>query len=153
MKRYIAYLGYLFMHKYYVFMACIQLRVPLVQAIMHDVSKFYLSEFFAYADCFYDEQGNSQYNKTEESDVSWLKHQRRNPHHWQYWVLISDDGETRVKKMPKNYVMEMIADWSGTGMAIAGERNPNKWYENNKEKMMFHEETRIFLEQSLVKFE
>lgn len=41
-----------------------------------------------------------------------LYHQNNNQHHWQYWVLITDEGDLRPLDMPDCYVAEMVCDWA-----------------------------------------
>lgn len=41
----------------------------------------------------------------EAFDLAWLKHQKRNPHHWQYWLLINDSSskEFTIQAMGDGY--------------------------------------------------
>ena len=80
--------------------------------------------------------------------MAWLKHQHRNPHHWQYYLLQEDDGEKFPVKIPDKYVKEMLCDWEGAGRA-AGHKDVARWYTINKHKMILHPETRNFVEQEL----
>lgn len=99
------YLKYVLKHKWFVFIECCKLGIPL-RGLFHDLSKFLPSEFIPYARYFY---GNypetlTVYEKTyhwkmktkavikEDFDLAWLKHQKRNKHHWQYWLLVSDSS-------------------------------------------------------------
>lgn len=77
----------------------------------HDSSKSNPDEYTAYDAYFYG--GNRSYAVVEAFRRAWLLHIHRNPHHWQYWVLINDDpGEGEVLlEMPFNYIIEMICDW------------------------------------------
>lgn len=92
----------------------------------------------------------SQEEVKEKFDLAWLFHQRRNKHHWQYWVLITDDSDSELRvftnreglKIPENYVREMIADWAGAGRAITGNWELGRWYYNNKNRIMLHPKTR-----------
>ena len=36
-------------------------------------------------------------------DSAWLLHQKRNAHHWQYWVLLEDEGNTKALEMDDKY--------------------------------------------------
>ena len=77
----------------------------------HDSSKNNDDEYLAYDTYFYG--NNRSYEVMEEFKRAWLRHIHRNPHHWQYWVLINDDpseGEI-ILDMPYNYIIEMICDW------------------------------------------
>ena len=53
MKAHIAYLKYVLRHKWYVFLACRTLRVPLWQSVVHDWTKFLPQEWFPYVRKFY----------------------------------------------------------------------------------------------------
>ncbi len=77
-------------------------------------------------------------------ELAWLKHQHRNPHHWQYWVLENDDGNTVLIPMPKRYWLEMVCDWYGAGWAITGKGGWNEtqgWFEKQTSQK-FHPDTR-----------
>lgn len=72
----------------------------------HDESKFRSDEYEAYADKFYrDVENLTAFNR------AWLMHIHRNPHHWQYWVLIEDSGNKEILDMPFVYIVEMVCDW------------------------------------------
>ena len=76
----------------------------------HDKSKFEIDEYEAYDNYFY---GNRSYEVVEQFNRAWLRHIHRNPHHWQYWILINDnpdEGEL-ILDMPDIYIIEMICDW------------------------------------------
>lgn len=79
------------------------------QIAVHDESKFSNEEYDAYDKYFYG--GNRSYEVRNEFDKAWLHHIHNNPHHWQYWVLLKDDGDIEVLDMPMNYIIEMICDW------------------------------------------
>lgn len=77
----------------------------------HDKSKDEQDEYEAYDAYFYG--GNRSYAVMQNYQKAWLLHLHRNPHHWQYWILINDDpkeGEI-ILEMPYNYIIEMICDW------------------------------------------
>ena len=99
------YLSYVLRHKWYVFVECCKLGTPL-RGILHDLSKFLPSEWFPYARHFYGNLPNwddvkricptYQYKNTKQGnkdlfDIAWLLHQKRNKHHWQYWLLLEDN--------------------------------------------------------------
>ena len=101
----IKYLWQVLRHKWFVFLEACKLGIPWL-GLIHDLSKFRPSEFLPYARHFYgnypewktmDTWGKSYYfGRTKESvkgdfDVAWLYHQKRNRHHWQYWMLTEDD--------------------------------------------------------------
>ena len=80
-----------------------------------------------------------------------LLHQKRNKHHWQWWVLPEDEGGVKILLMSSVYIREMICDWRGAGRAqgVVDWRNPYRWYEINKHKMQLDAHTRFILESYL----
>lgn len=151
------YARYVLRHKWYVFVACLHYGL-LWRGIKHDWSKFLPSEWFPYATYFYGKKrpdiGTTGYNHALHQDddafnMAWNYHQKRNDHHWQYWVLMYDDGKVFCLPMPDLCRKEMLADWRGAGMA-QGKPNTWEWYEANKGKMQLHEDTRAWVEAELV---
>jgi hypothetical protein len=90
MRRHLFYLRYVLRHKWFVFWECLKLGVPLWIALVHDWDKFLPDEWFAYARTFYKSDGSKQYVESPEFADSWQRHQARNQHHWQWWLVISD---------------------------------------------------------------
>lgn len=105
----LAYLRYLLRHKWYVFVAGRRTGAPLWRLLVHDLSKLRPSEWGAYVEKFYGPSaekrkelrrtdllvlGRSLTASQEEVDAAfdraWLLHQRRNAHHWQFWLLVDD---------------------------------------------------------------
>jgi hypothetical protein len=135
--RHLKYARYIVLHKWFVFQAGLKVGVPLWRLLIHDYSKFYPSEWFPYARYFYTEDKNElAFNR------GWLLHQNRNDHHWQFWLLVYDRGETEALEMSDAAVREMVADWAGAGRAITGKWQPGTWYLKNKDKMNLHPKTR-----------
>ena len=105
----------------------------------HDLSKWGVEEFLQYENFFY---GEHTEKVTEEFDKAWLHHQNTNPHHWQYWVLIRDDGSITPLDIPDEYIQEMVSDWGSfawnnrTGDALL------EWYSTNNKNMILSENTR-----------
>jgi len=139
------YLRYVLRHKWYVFKECRKSGITW-RGLIHDFSKFRPSEFIPYARYFYGRYPEySVYEGTtikhprlfkedvdRRFDKAWLLHIHRNPHHWQFWLLQEDDGVQKNIAIPIKYLKEMVCDWRGAGMAIAGEDNTLEWYEKNK---------------------
>lgn len=146
MRQIWAYLKYLARHKWYVFKECWRERIPL-QGLLHDLSKFWPDEFVPYLFYFYGERTHSILGDTYyrvgpwirradwvqwHYNEAWLKHQHRNPHHWQHWLLRLDDGGEQPLEMPLRYRKEMLADWIGAGMAL-GKPNAYQYYWERRE--------------------
>lgn len=117
----------------------------------HDASKSELDEYDAYDRYFYG--GNRSYQVVQDFNYAWLMHQKRNPHHWQYWVLINDDpGEGFVAlDMPLNYIIEMICDWWAFSWAKDNLHEIFKWYDEHKDYMKLSDKTRKTVENILEK--
>lgn len=115
----------------------------------HDQSKSEPDEYAAYDAYFYG--GNRSFAVVQEYQKAWLLHLHRNPHHWQYWILINDDpneGEI-VIEMPYIYVIEMICDWWAFSWAKGNLQEIFKWYDEHKNYMKLHPNTRKKVEEIL----
>lgn len=150
MKAHLLYARYVFRHKYFVFLAGLKLGVPLWRLILHDWTKFLPREWIPYVDFFYGkkpttstESGYKHQFDNSDSDfnIAWNHHQKKNDHHWQYWIITLDRGETFCLPMSKYALLEMIADWIGAGRA-QGKPNTWEWYAANKTKIQLHPDTR-----------
>lgn len=150
MKRNLSYLKYVIRHKWFVFIAARKVGCSLWLALIHDLSKFLPSEWRPYAETFYYPDGSSRYCETSAFNRAWNLHQKRNKHHWQFWVLQCDNGNVKALTMPYEYAREMVADWMGAGRAITGKWEVCEWYDMNKEKMVLNEETRVYVEAALL---
>ena len=148
-KRHWNYLKYVVRHKFFVLLSCSKLGFPVRYGIFHDMSKFKPSEWIPYASCFYKPNGEKQYDETEEFNLAWNRHQKANKHHWQYWVITMDRGESKALRMPPRCIKEMVADWMGAGMAIHGKCEVGEWYNKNKNNMILHPDTRMIVESYL----
>ena len=146
MKKYLRYLWYIVRHKWFVLLGCWNYGL-LWRGITHDWSKFLPSEFIPYAQHFYgpDEYKGSPKGKYK-FNFAWLLHQKRNSHHWQWWLLPLDSGTTSLFPMSNDDLLEMIADWDGAGRAINGKVDTLSWYQANKDKMTLHPTTRECIE-------
>lgn len=149
--KYLKFLWSLVRHKWYVFVECCKLGI-VWQGVIHDLSKFLPREFVAYAWSFY---GPWKYKERPQwlvdlFDVAWLHHQKRNPHHWQYWLLVQDDDPDKTLPMPDKDGREMLADWRGAGTAY-GNPDTKGWYLKRREKWFqrLHPETRRWIEKQL----
>lgn len=108
MKKHLRYLKYVLRHKWFVFLYCLEYGL-IWRGIKHDWSKFLPSEWFPYVEYFYGGKKEIVPNvkvftedgklipktKTPDDvqlafDLAWNHHQKRNSHHWQYWLLHPD---------------------------------------------------------------
>ena len=112
----------------------------------HDLSKYTDEEFIPYYNYFYVSNKDKKY--INDFDLAWLHHQHCNPHHWQYWTLIRDGGNTVPLDIPFNYICEMLCDWSSFQYYQPGS-NANSWYDSNMYKMILSKNTRKQIESIL----
>lgn len=135
-------LCYLIRHKYYVFLECIKLGMPL-HAITHDLSKFLPLEFHAYSLKFHvDNMTNVDIYISEKTFLlASTVHRHRNKHHHEYWV----HPNGKPAPMPKKYVKQMIADWRAMGKVFEDDAIP--FYHKNKHKMILHPQTRWLIKE------
>ncbi|NBC72535.1 hypothetical protein GT003_26355 [Paenibacillus sacheonensis] len=100
------YFLYVADHKLNVLVECWREGLYL-QGIVHDLSKFHPEEFVPYALKFYADRKDEQ---TElRWQYAWLRHQNRNKHHWEHWVVNKQTRE--ALPMPRKYIIEMVCDW------------------------------------------
>lgn len=117
----------------------------------HDASKNETDEYEAYDRYFYG--NNKSYQVVQDYRRAWLLHLHRNPHHWQYWVLINDDpneGEIALD-MPYNYVLEMICDWWAFSWQKGKLFEIFDWYDEHKAYMKLSDATRKTVDDILEK--
>jgi len=146
------YFGYVLKHKAYVFVECLKLGIPL-KGLTHDMSKFSKDEWDGYVRTFISKDKSEETKKL--FDYAWLHHQHINPHHWQFWLQVSglNGGGNTVQARPMSdvFIKEMLADWRAMARNF-GNDSIYEWYQENKEFMVLHSETRRTLH-SLMKFE
>jgi len=151
------YLCYVVRHKWFVFLESCKLGVPLL-GLIHDWSKFKPSEWRPYVNFFHgkgakqvrDETGYYKPNETGDSafDFAFFLHQKRNKHHWQWWVYPQDETGVKILPMGDRSRREMLADWRGAGRA-QGTPDCKKWYMKNGYKLQLHSDTRAWIEEQL----
>lgn len=151
------YLWYVLRHKWFVFCECCYYGL-VWRGLKHDASKLLPSEFLPYARFFYGRKAKPRrdstgyYKPTDTGDAAfdfaWLRHQKRNDHHWQWWVLPEDDGGFKVLEMSDAARREMVADWRGAGRA-QGTPDTLRWYSANRHKMLLGPVTRAWVEREI----
>ena len=112
----------------------------------HDDSKWYFREYGPYDAYFYGEKDKEAFNH------AWLHHIHNNPHHWQHWLLMNDDGKYRDQdkviplEMPRVYALEMVADWWSFSWRSGNLEEVFAWYEEHSDNIILHPKTREFVE-------
>lgn len=113
----------------------------------HDDSKWDDPEWTAYLNHYYPTPEFP--NNLQDYDFAWLHHQNCNKHHWQYWVLIKDEGDIRALDMPFEHICEMICDWHSFS-ARDEESSAYVWYQNNSDRFILSTRTKEILESLIV---
>jgi hypothetical protein len=139
-------------HKWFVFLACKDLGI-LWRGIKHDMSKFLPVEFIPGVRYF---QGNKSPIVAERIDkgysIGWQHHKGHNTHHWEYWLDITENGLIPIK-MPYKDVLELICDRVGATKTYCQDNwdksMPYEYWDRNKDKVIIHQDTFIFIEESL----
>ena len=149
MRWHLSNLAYLLRHKWYVFAECRKLRVPLWITIVHDWDKLLPDVWFPYVYAHAPAANETQHTQRRAAFAqAKMIHQHRNKHHWQFWVFITDCGEFQCLPIPDIYRRELLADWRGAGQSM-GKPDLLGWYTACRETMLFHPETRAWLEAQL----
>jgi uncharacterized protein DUF5662 len=137
-------------HKRWVFKACRHWKVPLWRALIHDWHKFLPSEWFPYSRTFYCSDGTKCYQESLEFAYAWNLHQKRARHHWQFWLITWDRGNTIPLEMPETYVREMVADWWGAGRSYAGpDHDLPGWFVERQHIITLHPNTETLVRELL----
>ena len=125
-----------------------QLKNSIVE---HDSSKYGTDEYETYDMYFY---GNNRSTAVlNQFNYARLHHIHSNKHHWQHWVLFEDDLQNDIPykalEMYKEYVVEMICDWWSFSFNSGNLYEIFDWYDDHKEKMVLHKNTRQLVERIL----
>lgn len=109
----------------------------------HDASKYSEEEFDAYCNYFYP----TPICPADDTafDLAWLHHQKSNPHHWQYWVLIRDEGDIVPMDMPVSEICNMLSDWHAFSRRDLSS-TAYTWYMKNGSKMILSDNTRKIID-------
>lgn len=127
MRRHWAYFKYVFWHKVRVFQAGRALGLPFWRLLMHDISKFYPDEWFAYAETFYNHDGSKKdYAESPAFLKAWALHQKRNPHHWQYYLNIAVPHKLSLNRLPHLLVMDRGAFLTIDGQEVTVGDTPSR---------------------------
>jgi hypothetical protein len=145
------YLCAVLRHKRFVYEEGRALGLGRWQCLIHDWSKFTPRMWGPYARAFYGPK-NIKTGKPDgqpDFDAAWLWHQRVEPHHWQYYVLMEDSGKVHCLPIPDKYRRELLADWRGANRAY-GDQSLWSWYMKTRPARRLHPETQEWLEGRLV---
>lgn len=150
MKKHWKYLKYVLCHKWYVLIECWGMGLYR-QGLMHDLSKFFPSEWFAYCRRFsnggeYQDAIDNALNDPRYK-MAWHLHQKRNKHHWQWWLTPMEGGGNRRLPMSSVARREMLSDWRAMNRMY--KTDIKEWYAGYKDKLVVHPETQQWIEAEL----
>lgn len=125
------------------------------RGLLHDLSKYSFTEFFASAKYFQGNRSPIDAEKEEEGySIAWQHHKGHNPHHWEYWIDNLGTYKNTPCKIPYDYVVEMVCDWVGAGIVYSKQKcdyavpykEPLEYYKRFISERIFHEETKEIVE-------
>ena len=105
-------------HKWAVFKEAWKLGLY-IHAFTHDLSKFLPSEWlpsvrFYFGDGDMPRDGRAAFRQSDPAfNRNTLLHIHRNPHHWQHWIFLKDNGDLVPVEIPEKYRRQLLADWRG----------------------------------------
>jgi hypothetical protein len=127
------YIVMLMRHKRWVWHYGRKLGVGRWQLLKHDLSKLTPSELPYYAVW----KSGGDWN-TCLTALAINHHHKRNPHHWEYWVLQSEHfgmKDNTALDIPQRYILEMCADWLAAARAHDGKQPTSiaewTWFQKN----------------------
>lgn len=154
LEKYIKHFMVISKHKFYVMRFCFKCGFY-KRGILHDLSKYGLTEFFSSAKYF---QGNRSPIEAEKDkngySIAWQHHKGHNPHHWEYWIDNIGTYKNTPCKIPYEYVIEMLCDWLAAGIVYSKQKpnfnkpyaEPLKYYNAHKNERIFYKETQKLIE-------
>lgn len=149
------YLKYVLRHKWFVFLECLKLGVPLWIAIFHDWDKFKPDEWRAYVDYLYCEKTPDPHWTTTDPktgihgpimhrpahiEEAWDQavnlHFKRNRHHWQFYVFTPPKPRPNfaVTSHDDGMTHAMISSYSKGDVALVYD-NSLEWLKPNDEAL------------------
>jgi len=121
----------------------------------HDRSKYSEEEYEAYDQWFYPDEieGDKPLfsDRNERFNRAWLHHIHENPHHWQHWILVQDNGLVVTLYMPRVYTIEMICDWWSFSWKKGDLKEIFSWVEENSNNILLNPRTKIEVDEILAK--
>ena len=154
LEKYIKHFMVISKHKFYVMRFCFKCGFY-KRGILHDLSKYGLTEFFSSPKYF---QGNRSPIEAEKDkngySIAWQHHKGHNPHHWEYWIDNIGTYKNTPCKIPYEYVIEMLCDWLAAGIVYSKQKpnfnkpyaEPLKYYNAHKNERIFYKETQKLIE-------
>lgn len=145
-KRFFGHLKTVLTHKKWVYYYASRFGLAW-RGLVHDLSKFSPVEFFE-SIRYWTGTRSPILAAKEQAGISyaWLHHRGRNKHHWEYWVDELDQGGI-PRKIPFDYVVEMVCDWLSACRTYAGNADnvfdrEYEWWTSHKDRLIMHEDSK-----------
>ena len=116
-----------------------------IRLIDHDISKLSKEEA-VYAEMDFIDFDNNSTSQMIRFRKAWHHHKHHNSHHPEYWFNVNKSGDVDILPMPKDDVLEMVANWMGGGSSM------EEFLNENLSNFVFHRDTAIQLQKLLDKF-
>lgn len=120
--------------------------IVLKNIINHDYSKVTNIEWIPYREYFY---GDRTQEVKNNFNYAWLNHIHNNPHHWQYWILLEDEGNLITLEIPYEYIIEMFLDHWSFSWKIDNLSEIENWYTEHKDKIIMNAKSQDLYENIL----
>lgn len=142
-------------HRNAVMRHCFKAGIP-IRGLLHDLSKYSPSEFFAGVKYF---QGTRSPNERERElfgySKAWMHHKGRNRHHFEYWNDVNPKSKRyEPVKMPIKYLKEMFCDRVAASKIYQGKNyvdsHPLDYFKRGRAADYMHKDTANMLEKWLI---
>lgn len=157
MNKIMGHLKTVMTHRHYVRKFCFKCGLY-KQGLLHDLSKYSPTEFWGSVKYYTGTRSPIDNEKDVKGySLAWFHHKGRNPHHWEYWIDNVGTRSNDPARIPYKYVVEMICDWLGAGIAYS-KKNPNynepysvpyDYYKKLVKVRIFHPDTKELIEEFL----
>ncbi len=142
-------------HRNAVMRHCFKAGIP-IRGLLHDLSKYSPSEFFAGVKYF---QGTRSPNERERElfgySKAWMHHKGRNRHHFEYWNDVNPKSKRyEPVKMPIKYLKEMFCDRVAASKIYQGKNyvdsHPLDYFKRGRAADYMHKDTANMLKKWLI---
>lgn len=142
-------------HRNAVMRHCFKAGIP-IRGLLHDLSKYSPSEFFAGVKYF---QGTRSPNERERElfgfSRAWMHHKGRNRHHFEYWNDVNPKSKRyEPVKMPIKYLKEMFCDRVAASKIYQGKNyvdsHPLDYFKRGRAADYMHKDTANMLKKWLI---
>ena len=141
-------------HKLLVMKYCFQVGL-IRQGLMHDMSKYSPSEFFAGVKYYAGTRSPNAVQREEYGySTAWMHHKGRNKHHLEYWTDYGGKNlEMLGQPMPTKYMVELCMDRIAACKIYQRDRytdrSPLDYLENSRDSSLMHPITKVQVVQIL----